>query len=383
MEGELAGRPPAAPSSDDGNAGDRRDAIDDAERLDRLRLARAEGVGPITYRKLLARFGTAAEAIDGLKTLGGRKRLSPASIDVMEAERDAIDRVGGRHVALGEPDYPARLARIDDPPPVLCAIGDLALAARETVAIVGGRNASSAGRALARQFAAGLGEAGCAVVSGLARGIDGAAHEASLEAGAIAVVAGGVDIVYPPEHGELQSEIARRGLLLSERPPGLKPTGRDFPRRNRIVSGLARAVVVIEASARSGTLITARLAAEQGRDVLAAPGSPLDPRSEGSNRLIRNGAGLVASVEDILNALGDGASWSPSRLELEEEEIDEAPGDLTEAVREQLSHLPVHPDVVAREMGVASSIVGAALVELVLMGEAVEEAGGYALSAEG
>lgn len=357
--------------------------LDGTERLDRLRLARADGVGPITFRRLIAKFGSAEAAISAQPQRPAARRFSPPSRDAARAEIDAVEDLGARLVVLGDPDYPRRLAEIADPPPVLIAFGDLALAHRRIIAIVGARNASSAGLAMARRLAEGFGEADVVVASGLARGVDGAAHQASLATGAIAVVAGGADVVYPPEHQDLQREIARRGLLLSERPLGARPTGRDFPRRNRIVSGLSEAVVVVEASARSGTLITARLAGEQGRDVFAVPGSPLDKRSEGANRLIQEGAGLAASADDVLAALGgpELRPAAPALFEDLEEETEDPPADLLSAVRERLSHLPAHPDPLARDLGATSSAVAAALVELVLTGEAVEESGGYALAA--
>ncbi len=356
--------------------------LDGTERLDRLRLARADGVGPITFRRLIAKYGSAEAAISAPPQRNAARRFTPPSRDDARAEIDAVEDLGARLVVIGEPDYPERLTEIADPPPALIAFGDLALARRRIIAIVGARNASSAGLAMARRLAEGFGEADVVVASGLARGVDGAAHQASLATGAIAVVAGGADVIYPPEHRDLQREIARRGLLLSERPLGARPTGRDFPRRNRIVSGLSEAVVVVEASARSGTLITARLAGEQGRDVFAVPGSPLDKRSEGANRLIQEGAGLAASADDVLSAIGR-AELRPAPLSLFdafEEETEDAPTDLLNAVRDRLSHLPAHPDPLARDLGATSSAVAAALVELVLIGEAVEEAGGYALA---
>jgi len=357
--------------------------LDDSEVLARLRLARTDGVGPVTFAKLLRRFRTAEAAIDALPGIARARRVRPPSLDEARAERDRIERFGAALIVFGDPAYPRRLAEIADPPPVLIAMGDTELAARPTVAIVGARNASSGGLRLARTFAADLGAAGVAVVSGLARGIDGAAHEASLPTGTIAVVAGGVDVVYPPEHADLQARIAETGFLVSERAPGATPTGRDFPRRNRIVSGLSDAVLVVEASSRSGTLITARLAGEQGRDVFAVPGSPLDPRAEGANRLIRDGAGLASAADDILAALATPGSGRPRFSEAAcaadyEDEIS-TPGALTEQVRARLSHLPTHPDVLARDCGASASAVSGALLDLVLAGEAEEQPGGFTL----
>lgn len=276
-----------------------------------LRLARSARIGPVTYRALLQRFGSAPEALAALPELARRGGALQAPVLCSEAEARAelaaARRLGARPLMLGEADYPAALAAIDDAPPLLYARGDAGLLARPGLAVVGARNASANGCRFAERLAAGLGEAGHVVVSGLARGIDGAAHRAALSTGTIAVVAGGVDVVFPREHADLHRAIAEHGLVVSEMPPGLVPRGRHFPRRNRIISGLSAGVVVIEAARRSGTLITARRALDQGREVFAVPGSPLDPRSEGSNALIRDGAQLVAGPEDVLAGLGSPA----------------------------------------------------------------------------
>lgn len=271
----------------------------DAEWLARLRLARTEGVGPVSYAQLLARHGSGLAA---LEALAGERR-PVASEAQLAQELDAAARLGARHLLLGDPGYPPLLAELKDPPPLLVARGDLALAARPVVAMVGARNASAAGRGLAREMAAALGAAGWVVASGLARGIDAAAHEGALATGTIACVAGGVDVAYPPENAALQAEIAAGGLVLGELPPGTEPQARHFPRRNRLIAGVARGVVVLEAAPGSGSLITARLAAEAGREVMAVPGHPLDPRSKGGNGLIRDGAVLVEGAADVLAAL--------------------------------------------------------------------------------
>ncbi|HUD51724.1 DNA-processing protein DprA [Parvibaculum sp.] len=278
-----------------------------AERLARLRLARSDTVGPVTFRELLQHFPNAVEALEALPSLaarGGRKSALriPSRADA-EREIAATEALGARLIVYGEPDFPLRLAAVDPPPPVISVLGAPHLAERKAVAIVGSRNASAAGTKLAATIARDLGQAGFTIVSGLARGIDAAAHRASLDTGTIGVLAGGLDIVYPEENRALQTQIAERGALISEMPPGTRPQARHFPRRNRLISGLSLAVVVVEAAMRSGSLITARFALEQGRDVFAVPGSPLDPRARGSNSLIKDGAALVENAEDVIAAL--------------------------------------------------------------------------------
>ncbi|WP_372050749.1 DNA-processing protein DprA [Tistrella mobilis] len=283
-----------------------------AERLDWLRLIRTEQVGPITFFDLLDRYGNAAAALEAIPELakrGGRSRpLTPPSRSAAEAELRRITAAGARLVAPGEPGYPPPLARIPDPPPLLQIRGHDAVATAPAVALVGARSAALPAMRLAGRIAADLAAAGVVVVSGLARGIDAAAHDGALRAGpggagTMAVVAGGIDVVYPPEHAALQARIAAEGLLVAEQPPGTEPQARHFPRRNRIVAGATLATVVVEAAPRSGSLITARLAGDYGREVLAVPGSPADPRSEGANRLIRDGATLVRDAADVLEAI--------------------------------------------------------------------------------
>lgn len=281
--------------------------LTDAERLDWLRLARSENVGPRTFLRLIEHCGTAEAALRAAPEMsrrGGRRRAirvaEPADI---EAEVEALSRAGARLIALGEPDYPTPLAAVADPPPLISLRGDAALLARRSVAMVGARNASAAGAGLARELAAGLGDAGLVVVSGQARGIDAAAHEGALATGTVAVLAGGIDIVYPAQNAELYDRIVAEGAAISEQPPGTQPTQRHFPPRNRLVSGLALGVVVVEAALRSGSLITARLAMEQGREVFAVPGSPRDPRARGANGLIRQGATLTETAADVIEVL--------------------------------------------------------------------------------
>ncbi|WP_342363394.1 DNA-processing protein DprA [Terrarubrum flagellatum] len=283
--------------------------LSDAQRLDWLRLFRSEGVGPRTFRALINRHGGARAALDALPDMAARagKTVVVCSVAEAEAELAAAARLEARFVAMGEEGYPFALSQIADPPPLIAVRGDLRALARPAVAIVGSRNASAAGLRMTELLAQGVGAHGYVIVSGLARGIDAKAHETSLKAGAVAVLAGGHDRIYPSEHKPLSEEIiANGGAVVSEMPFGWTPRGRDFPRRNRIISGLALATIVVEAARKSGSLITARFALEQGREVFAVPGSPLDPRAEGTNDLIRQGATLVSEpshVTDVLTPL--------------------------------------------------------------------------------
>ncbi len=277
------------------------------DRLSFLRLIRSRRVGVATFYRLLAEHGSAAAALEALPELAraaGVTNYVACPEGVALAEMKAARRLGAQMLCHGQTAYPQDLAEIADAPPVLWAMGDASLLARPMVALVGARNASSLGTRMTRKLAEGLGAAGYVVVSGLARGIDAAAHQATLASGTVAVQAGGVDIIYPMENAALADEIALQGLRLSEQPFGLEPQARHFPMRNRIISGLARTVVVVEAAARSGSLITARNALDQGREVMAVPGHPLDARASGCNMLIRDGALLVRGVDDVLAALG-------------------------------------------------------------------------------
>lgn len=282
-----------------------------AETVARLRLARSEGIGPVALARLLSRFGSAEAAIAALPGLanagGGRAAPALASQAAAEDEIAAVQRLGGRMLVLGDPLYPPLLADLPDPPGAIAVLGDPRHLAARAVALVGARNASLNGRRVATRLADELARAGLAVVSGLARGIDAAAHAGALDAGGltVAAVAGGLDKPYPAEHAALQARIAAGGAVLAEAPLGTEPQARHFPRRNRIIAGLALGVVVVEAAPRSGSLITARLALEQGRELFAVPGSPLDPRAQGANDLIRQGAHLTESAEDVLANLPD------------------------------------------------------------------------------
>jgi len=281
--------------------------LDHDGRIACLRLIRSDNVGPATFRELINHYGGAELALEALPELarkGGRRRpirILPRSS--AEAELEAASKVGARPVFTIEPGYPPPLAAVDVPPPMLYVKGNTDLLARRCVAIVGSREASAAGLKLTRLFARGLGEAGFAIVSGLARGIDAAAHEAALASGTIAVLAGGIDIVYPPENAALTAAIADTGCLVTEMPPGFVPRAREFPRRNRIISGMSYGVLVVEAARRSGTLVTARFAGEQGREVFAVPGHPLDPRAEGTNQLLKSGATIATGPEDVIEVL--------------------------------------------------------------------------------
>ncbi len=359
-------------------------ALGDAERLACLRLARTENVGPVTFRQLINHCGGAERALAALPELtrrGGRRqpvRIYPR--DKAEAELETARKIGARPLFTIEPGYPAVLVHAGVPPPLLYVKGRTELFDLPGVAIVGARNASAAGRSMARQLAAGLGRAGIVVISGLARGVDGAAHEAAIATGTVAVLAGGIDHVYPPEHEALHAEIAANGCLVSELPPGFKARGNDFPRRNRIISGLSRGVVVVEAALRSGSLITARRAADQGREVLAVPGHPLDPRAEGTNTLIKQGATLVTSAEDVLEALRPQMGLAPPGMEaasmmLESLPLDDAapssalpPDAMQLVVLQSLGAAPISIDDLARATGLAIRELRGVLIELALAG---------------
>jgi DNA processing protein len=281
--------------------------LNESERFDWLRLLRCENVGPRTFQRLLKRHGNARSALEALPALiASGKPARPVRIpptEEIEKEMAAAQAAGGRFIAICEPDYPALLRRTGSPPPLIAVRGNVASLKRSKVAIVGARNASAAGLAFAAQLARGIARAGHVIVSGLARGIDARAHQTAIETGTIAVLAGGLGNIYPPEHEALLEQIVEQGAAISEMPFGWAARGRDFPRRNRIVAGLCRAVVVVEAARRSGSLITAKFAAEEGREIFAVPGSPLDPRAEGTNDLLREGASICIKVEDIVEAL--------------------------------------------------------------------------------
>lgn len=366
-------------------------ALDDAQRLACLRLIRSENVGPVTFRELINHFGGALAALEALPEIS-RRAARGRSIRIFqraqaEAELEAAARIGAQPLFTIEPHYPPALAHIAVPPPLLYVKGRMDLLVRPAVAIVGARNGSAAGMKLTRQFAVRLGEAGYVVASGLARGIDGAAHEAALASGTIAVLAGGIDFIYPPEHASLYQRIGSDGCLVSEQPPGFQPRGQDFPRRNRIISGISLAVVIVEAARRSGSLITARSANEQGRIVLAVPGHPLDPRAEGTNGLLKQGAVMATGPDDVLEAVAPLTRPTRDRS---------APGDRPESLREAeprslppavaaagllpdaevadrilavMGPAPTEVDEIARATGVPAHLVRGALIELALAGQ--------------
>lgn len=346
--------------------------LDARQRRDWLTLARTENVGPVAFEQLVDRFGSAAEALEAIPELarrGGRALRLPSAAEI-DQELAAGEAIGARLIASCEPDFPQALAALDPPPPLLWTRGRPELLDRPSVAVVGARVASAAGQRFARGLAAELGRAGLVVASGMARGVDGAAHEGALPTGTIAVLGGGVDDVYPPDHRDLYARLVEQGCVVSESPPGKTATARDFPRRNRIISGLSRAVVVVEAELRSGSLITARLAAEQGREVLAVPGSPLDPRSRGTNDLIRQGAAICEGVDDVLRALeGLGGLRERERRAFPGPPAEPDAG-LIERVAALLSPTPVSRDEIARAAGAPAPAVFAALVELSLAGRA-------------
>jgi DNA processing protein len=357
--------------------------LDDAQRLAWLRLIRSDNVGPRTFRALLNQFGGAEAALMALPTLaarGGARQFRLYSAEQAAHEQAALTRRGGRLVAQGEPDYPPMLARMDGAPPLLATVGRPEIGRQPMVAIVGARDASAAGRSFAGRLARELGEAGYVVVSGLARGIDAAAHEAALSSGTAAVLAGGLDRIYPPEHEDLFSRIADKGLAVSEMPMGWSPRGKDFPRRNRIIAGMALGTVVVEAALRSGSLITARLAIEADREVMAAPGSPLDPRCEGSNRLIREGATLITSAAHVIEALPR-ADWLPEPAPIAEPEAPPPPAaepaaDERRRITTLLGPSPVTVDELVRQSGAPARTVQLVLLELELAGRIERHTGG-------
>ena len=356
--------------------------VAEADQIARLRLIRSSSVGPVTYVQLLARFGSAEGALAAIPDLAARGGGRPprlAGRAEAEREMEQVARLGARYLFLGEEGYPPLLAEAESAPPALIVKGDLGLLDRQAVAIVGARNASAAACRFARGLAQALGEAGLLVVSGLARGIDSAAHDGALGTGTAGVIAGGIDIVYPPENEERQRAVAERGLLIAEMPPGTEPRGRHFPRRNRIIAGLSTGTVVIEAAPKSGSLITARRAADFGREVMAVPGSPLDPRAQGCNLLIREGATLIQDAEDVLEAIRPGAIARPRRTPpLRDGAAPCADADETDrsALTGLLGPTPVAVDELVRQSGLAPALVPTILLELELAGRLERHAGG-------
>jgi DNA processing protein len=352
------------------------------EAFARIRLLRSPNVGPVSYRQLLARFGNAAAALEALPDLAGRSGRAYRIADEARVQREivAVRKAGARYLFHDSPEYPPLLAASEGAPPILTVRGEPQRALAPCVAIVGARNASAAAIKLARDFAAGLADAGFTVVSGLARGIDGAAHTGAFAAGGgrtVGVIASGIDIAYPPEHAALQERIAGEGLLVAEQPPGTEPLARHFPSRNRIIAGLAAGTLVVEAAPKSGSLITARLAGEFGREVMAIPGSPLDSRAHGCNQLIRDGAILVQSVADVIELVSgfDGLARSSFR-ESEPPASWPQPADTRPAeLADLLTLAPVGVDELVRQSGESAASVQLALLELELAGRLVRHAG--------
>ncbi|WP_289091115.1 DNA-processing protein DprA [uncultured Sulfitobacter sp.] len=353
----------------------------------RLRLLRSRRVGVVTYYRMLRDYGTARAALEALPDVAraaGVKDYRICPENVVHAELRAAKAANARLIAHDCAAYPPHLAELDDAPPFLWAIGDIELLHRPLVSIVGARNASSLGTRMARALASGLGEAGFTVVSGLARGIDAAAHLATLDTGTIAVQAGGVDVIYPVENTTLAQDIAAQGLRISEQPMGLQPMARHFPSRNRIIAGLSRATVVVEAAAKSGSLITARDALDQGREVLAVPGHPFDARAAGCNMLIRDGAALVRNAADVIDQLGPAKApaasppISPAAAPAPQRDI----AALHTDILSRLGPSPVAEDQLLRDLAVAPGIATPVLVELELNGHILRHAGGLVSRAD-
>lgn len=360
--------------------------LSDRQRINWLRLIRTDNVGPATFRDLINRFGSAEAAIEILPELtasgGALRSVRIPSVEEAEAEIDAATAAGARFVAIGEPDYPVMLRRMDQPPPLVALKGEPAVFRLPTVAIVGARNASLAGIKMARILASELGKEGYAIASGFARGIDTAAHQASMTTGTIAAFAGGIDKPYPPDNVELvEGVVANRGALISEMPMGWEPRAKDFPRRNRIIAGLSLGLVVVEAAQRSGSLISARMAGEMGRLVFAVPGSPLDPRAAGANGLLKDGALFVTETRDVLDHIAPliGAPMADRKTFEEPADFSSTPppGDDDRAkVLEALGPTPVDVDEIIRHTGLHPAQVFMILLELDLAGRLERHSGG-------
>ena len=352
-----------------------------ADAFDKLRLIRSANIGPVTYFQLLARFGSAKAALDAIPDLaarGGGKAMRLADAREVEAEMRVVEKLGARYLFVGEGLYPPLLAELDTAPPALIVRGNLRLMDRPAIAIVGARNASAAACRFARGLAHDLSGEGVIVVSGLARGIDTAAHQGSVDTATAGVIASGIEIAFPPENAALQERIAHEGVLIAEQPPGREPLARHFPSRNRIIAGMALGAVVIEAAPKSGSLITARLANEAGRDVMAVPGSPLDPRAQGCNALIRDGATLVQNAGDVLETIQPmvarveqrGEGWRGPPVDADATDIERG------AVTALLGHTPVFVDEIVRQSGLHPAVVSTILLELELGGRLERHAGG-------
>ncbi|MQQ09419.1 DNA-protecting protein DprA [Epibacterium sp. SM1979] len=356
-------------------------------RFSRLRLLRSRRVGPVTFHRLINKYGSAQNALEALPKVArdaGVKGYEICPASTVTAELDAAKAAKARLLCISDPEYPDLLKELPDAPPLLWAIGDTALLKRPSLALVGARNASSLGVRMTRALARDLGAAGYVITSGLARGIDTAAHQAAVETGTIAVMAGGVDVVYPTENSKLAAEIAEKGLRLSEQPMGLAPMARHFPKRNRIIAGLSRALVVVEAAAKSGSLITARDALDLGREVMAVPGHPFDARASGCNLLIRDGAQLVRGAEDVLAALPN-AALSPPEPAQTISDLPPPPPEqrslrettlLHQEILQRLGPTPLPEDQIIRDIATSARDVAPALTELELEGKVDRHPGG-------
>lgn len=364
------------------------------ELVDWLRLIRSQNIGPHTFWGLLSKYGSAAEALQALPELarrGRRQTVKLATENDAASELEQIEKYSAKPIAIGQSGYPPLLAQVESPPPFLTVMGDASIASARTIGIVGARNASASGRKMADLMAQGLGRHGVTIASGLARGVDTHAHKASLDTGTVAVTAGGINRIYPKENTDLYHQIAELGAVVSEMPFDAEPVARFFPRRNRLISGMSAGVVVIEAAARSGSLITARFALEQGREVFAVPGSPLDQRAQGTNGLLRNGATLVQTPEDVLEGIESQfsdpagmmfpfAQGTSHPMEVTSAYGNNGPEDnpqaITEAILELLSPTPIQIDDLARLSGIHIAAVSAAVLELEIGGQATRHPGG-------
>jgi len=361
-----------------------------SERRDWLRLSRTSTVGPVAFRDLLRRYKTAEAALNALPSIIRRKSVIIPTLQDIEAEMEHAEQLGIKTLAACEPDYPTYLRAVDPPPPLISVWGRINILHKPCVAIIGSRNASAIGQRFARQIASELGEAGYTIVSGLARGIDTSAHGGALDTGTTAVLGGGVDHVYPRQNAKLYEAMRQQGALISESPMGYRATARDFPRRNRIISGLSMGVVVIEAAERSGTLITARYALEQNREVMAAPGSPLDPHTKGCNRLIQQGAALIENTQDIINCLENirppevrEADENYQSVEFDWQSVEKDIQRAREAIMELLSPTPTPRDEIIRQSGYGVAISTAAMLEMELNDDIIIEPDGrVALNAQ-
>lgn len=350
--------------------------------FDRLRLLRSRRVGVCTYWRMITEYGSAGQALEALPQVAreaGVKDYTSSPEGVIAAELKTGRATGAKLIGSDHPDYPPCLLEIPDAPPLLWCLGDTSLLSRPIIALVGARNASSLGTRMAKSLAANLGEAGFVIASGLARGVDAAAHLAALPTGTIAVQGGGVDVIYPAENAKLAEDLATSGLRISEAPIGTQPRARHFPARNRIISGLARAVVVVEAAAKSGSLITARNALDQGREVLAVPGHPFDARASGCNMLIRDGATLVRNADDVIAAIGPAKDAHPQPvlpgMSRPAVNLQDA-AKLHDTILSRLSPSPLAEDQLIRDLKADPARVGPALVDLELEGKITRQAGG-------